>query len=169
VAARRLGLALALLGLAVTPAAAQEGEAALRPCRRADLLGHWQVIRFGFASGAVVDRADPDYQPYQRYVFHSNATMAYAATATPPTAEEERALVRAPAPVTWALAPGGRLQRQRGDAPRLETSECRVVTQPLRDSRSPVFALPGDVVLTEQDEAARPTTRRLLRRLPSGE
>jgi hypothetical protein len=169
VGARRLSVAVAVVALACGPAPAQEGEAVLRPCRRADLLGHWQVIRFGFASGAQVDRADPAYGPYQRYVFNANATMAYVAAAVAPSADEERAFARAPAAVTWALQPGGRLLRQRAGAARVETSECRVVTQVLRDARSPVFALPGDVVLTDQGEDARPIARRLLRRLPSDE
>jgi hypothetical protein len=165
---RRLALALALAALAGTPAAAQEGQQVLRPCRRADLLGHWQVIRFGFASGATVDRSDPDYRQYQRYVFHANATMAYAAMATAPTADEERALARAPAATTWAVDTQGRLLRQRMGT-HTETSECRVVLQALRDPRSPVLAEPGDLVLTDQGPDARPIARRLLRKLPSEE
>jgi hypothetical protein len=157
------------LGLTVEPAVAQETEDVLRPCRRADLIGHWQVIRFGFASGAEVDRGDAAYQPFQRYVFNANATTAYTASATAPSAEEEQAFARAPAAATWALEAGGRLRRQRAGAAGVATSECRVVLQPLRDSRSPVFALPGDVVLTDQGQDARPITRRLLRKLPSGE
>jgi hypothetical protein len=167
--ARRLVLGLAVAALLVAPAGAQEGEEPLRPCRRADLLGHWQVIRFGLASGARVDRADPAYHAYQRYVFHGNATMVYAASATPPSADEEHALARAPAAVTWTLDPGGRLQRQREGTPGVETSECRVVLRALKDSRSPVLALPGDVVLTDEDEAARPIARRLLRKLLADE
>ena len=166
---RGLVPALIVVVLMVAPAGARDAEEPLRPCRRADLLGHWQVIRFGLASGARVDRGDPAYHAYQRYVFHGNATMAYTASATPPSADEERAFARAPAAETWALDPGGRLRRQRAGAPAVETSECRVVLQALKDSRSPVLALPGDVVLTDQDEAARPVARRLLRKLPAGE
>jgi hypothetical protein len=166
---RRLVLGLVVAALMAAPAGAQEAEEPLRPCRRADLLGHWQVIRFGLASGAPVDRADPAYQAHQRYVFHSNATMAYVATPMAPSADEERAFARAPAAVTWALDPGGRLRRQRAGAPGVETSECRVVLRALKDARSPVLALPGDVVLTDQDEERRPLARRLLRKLPAGE
>jgi hypothetical protein len=162
---RRLSLALAILVLAGTPGAAQEAADVMRPCRRGDLLGHWQVIRFGFAGGGTVDRSDPAYQQYQRYVFHSNATMAYTATATAPTEDQERAFARSTTPTTWAVDGRGRLVRQHPGMSRVETSECQVVTQVVRDSRSPVYALPGDVVLTDQGADARPLARRLLRRL----
>jgi hypothetical protein len=166
---RRLSLALALAALAAAPAASQERQEVLRPCRRADLLGYWQVIRFGFASGAAVDRSDPDYRLHQRYVFHPDATMTYAALAAAPTADEERALLEAPADTTWAVDGQGRLLRQRAGGPRTEISECRVVLQALRDPRSPVLARPGDLVLTDQGVDAQPTARRLLRKLSSGE
>lgn len=165
---RRLSLALAVVWVAGAPVAAQESPDFLRACRRTDLIGLWHVIRFGLAPGAGADRNDPAYRIHQRYVFNANATMAYVASATPLTVEEERALAGAPAPVTWALDAGGRLLRQRPGAAGLETSECQVVTQPLRDSRSPVPALPGDVLLTDQGEDARPIARRLLRKVPSG-
>jgi hypothetical protein len=166
---RRLAPGLALLVLAAATAGAQEVEDVLRPCRRADLIGFWQVIRFGFASGARIDRNDPGYQAHQRYVFNSDATMAYAAAATPTTVEQDRALATGPATVTWALDAAGRLLRQRPGDARLETSECRVVTRLLRDPRSPIPALPGDVLLTDQGQDARPIARRLLRKLPPAE
>jgi hypothetical protein len=167
----RAGRALSSLALAVllaVPAFAQEDEG-LRPCRRGDLIGFWQVIRFGFAIGAAVDRGDPAYQTHQRYVFNANATMAYSASDVPPTPDEHRALVLAPATLTWALGAGGRLLRQEAGALRVSTSECRIVTRPVRDPRSPVPALPGDVLLTDQGEDERPITRRLLRKVQSGE
>jgi hypothetical protein len=166
---RRLGPALIVVALMAAPADAQDADDPLRPCRRADLLGHWQVIRFGLASGARVDRGDPAYQPYQRYVFHGNATMAFTATPLPPSMDEERAFARAPAVVTWALDPGGRLRRQRAGAADAQTSECQVVLRPLKDPRSPVLAQPGDLVLTDHDAEARPIARRLLRKLPADE
>jgi hypothetical protein len=154
--------------LIAAPALAQEADV-LRPCRRADLIGFWQVIRFGFAAGVEVDRGDPAYQPYQRYVFNSNATMTYTASDVPPTPDEHRALLLAPATVTWALDGGGRLVRQEPGATRVARSECRVVTRPVRDPRSRVPVLPGDVLLTDQGEDERPITRRLLRKVLAGE
>jgi hypothetical protein len=151
------------------PARDDPAQPPLRPCRRADLLGHWQVIRSGIASGASPGGAELARAPFQRYVFHPDATMAFLAAATPPTEEQELAFARGPAVDTWTLQPGGRLLRQPPGAARVQTSECRVVRAVLRDSRSPVLALPGDVVLTDQDEASRPIARRLLRKLPSGE
>ena len=165
---RRLAPALALVGLLSVPALAQDDDV-LRPCRRADLIGLWRVIRFGFASGVAVDRADPAYQAHQRYVFNSNATMTYSASAMPPTPDEHRALLLSPAPETWALEAGGRLVRQHVGVARVEKSECRVVTKAMRDPRSKVPALPGDVLLTDQGEDERPITRRLLRKLKAGE
>jgi hypothetical protein len=154
--------------LATTPGLAQEEEV-LRPCRRADLIGFWQVIRFGFASGATVDRSDPAYQMHQRYVFNANATMAYAASADPPTPDQHRALLLAPSTITWALDPAGRLLRQQPGATRVDHSECRVVTRPVRDPRSKVPVLAGDVLLTDQGEDERPITRRLLRKVQAEE
>jgi len=161
------GAALALAFLTAGPASAQKPGEFMRPCRRSDLLGVWRVLRFGFANGATVDRAHPDYQPHQRYVFHS---MAYLASPTPWPIEEERALATTPASVTWALEAGGRLVRQVEGAARVEASECRVVTQAVKDPRgSQPTAQPGDLLLTDQGNDNRPTTRRLLRRLSSAE
>ena len=87
----------------------------------------------------------------------------------PPTPDEHRALLLAPATLTWALDAGGRLLRQKTGALRVTTSECRIVTRPVRDPRSPLPALPGDVLLTDQGEDERPITRRLLRKVQVGE
>jgi hypothetical protein len=165
---RRFWLALTLLGLLASPAVAQQ-EDFLRPCRRADLIGAWLVVRFGFASGATVDRADPAYQPYQRYVFNANATMAYAATEAPPTPEQQRALLLNPTPTTWAIEAGGRLIRHQAGATRVDRSECRVFTKEMHDPRSTLPMLPGDVQLTDQGDDDRPIARRLLKKVQSGE
>jgi len=159
---------LALAGLLAAPAFAQE-EDVLRPCRRGDLIGFWQVIRFGFAVGATVDRSDPGYRTHQRYVFNANATMAYAASDVVPSPDEQRKLLLAPSPVTWALDDEGRLLRQEANAPGVSRSGCQVVTRRVRDPRSPVPAMPGDVLLTDQGEDERPITRRLLRKVWAGE
>jgi hypothetical protein len=164
----RLWLALGLIVMLAGPAAAQDEEIT-RPCRRADLIGLWRVIRFGFAAGATVDRADPAYQPYQRYVFNANATMGYVASDVPPTPADNRTLLLTPAPVTWAVDAGGRLMRQTAGATRVDRSDCRVVTRAIRDPRSRVPGLPGDVLLTDRGEDERPITRRLLRKLQANE
>jgi hypothetical protein len=167
---RFLALALGVVALASGPALAQTpDEDVLRPCRRADLIGVWRVVRFGFAAGASVNRADPAYQPHQRYVFNANATMSYSASNVPPTAEELRALLLGPTAVTWALDPGGRLLRQPPGAARVDRSECRIITREVRDPKSAIPVLAGDVLLTDQGEDARPLTRRLLRKLRAGE
>lgn len=157
---------LALIIVLAAPAAGRD-EDFLRPCRRADLIGFWQVIRFGFAIGTAVDRADPAYHLHQRYVFNADATTMYAASSVPLTPEEDQALRLAPATSTWALDGNGRLLRPAEGAPRV--SDCLVVVRALRDPRSAVPGLPGDVLLTDQDETGRPLTRRLLRRVPAGE
>jgi len=165
---RRLSPVLVLVGLMAVPALGQEVDV-LRPCRRADLLGFWRVVRFGFATGADVDRSAPAYQMHQRYVFNANATMAYAASDVPPTPDEHRAMLLAPAATTWALDAGGRLTQQDAGATRVEKGECRVVTRAVRDPGSKVPVMPGDVLLTDQGEDERPITRRLLRKLQPGE
>jgi hypothetical protein len=162
-------MALVVVALAGGPALAQTEDDVFRPCRRGDLIGVWRVVRFGFAAGARVDRADPAYQPHQRYVFNANATMAYAAWDVPPTPEEHRALLLRPATLTWALDRDGRLLRRSPGAARIDRSECRVITRAVRDPKSAVPAVPGDVLLTEQDEDERPIIRRLLRKLQAGE
>jgi hypothetical protein len=160
-----IGVVAALLLVLAAPVAADETDAFMRPCRRADLLGLWQVVRVGRIAGSVVDPADREQQPHQRYVFHANATMRYASSPLPFTAEDDRRLLAEPASVTWALGPDGRLLRQREGAPRAEASTCRVLTRPVKDPKNPLRALPGDVLLTDLGEDERPTVRRLLRRL----
>jgi len=159
---KRVWPVLVLVALAM-PAAAQDAEL-LRPCRRADLIGFWRVVRFGFAAGAAVDRGNPAYRTFQRYVFNANATMAYAASEVAPTAEEDRALLLGATRTTWALDPSGHLMRQQDGTARVERSECRVVTRGFRDPKSTVPVLAGDVLLTDQGEDERPVTRRLLRK-----
>jgi hypothetical protein len=161
---RRLSPILILLGLMAVPALAQDDDV-LRPCRRTDLIGFWRVIRFGFATGADVDRGAPAYRMHQRYVFNSNATMAYSASEVPPTPDEYRAMLLAPVATTWALDAGGRLLRHDASTTRVAKSECRVVTRAVRDPGSKVPAMPGDVLLTDQGADERPLTRRLLRKL----
>jgi hypothetical protein len=163
-------LALSLVALAARPAGAQDPEEFTRPCQRADLIGVWHVLRFGFAAGASVDRRDPAYQPHQRYIFRSDATMSYLASPKPLGAGQERTLARSRGSETWAVEESGRLTRQPAGAPGVEASECRVMTRAVKDPRGgQPTALPGDVLLTEHDADDRPKTRRLLRRITAPE
>ena len=159
------GAALALGCLAATPAAAVERDDVMRACKRQDLIGVWRVLRLGVSGGARIDRTDPAFLPHQRYVFHSNATMAHATQDVPFTAEEQRALLKTPTTATWAIESEGRLVRQRDGVAAVERADCRVVLQAVRDPKtSQPTAQAGDVLLTE-DGAGRPTARRLLRKI----
>ena len=68
-----VALLLALIGARGSPVQAKPaaglddpGEA-LRPCKRADLIGIWAMIRLGTARSAAVDPTDPLLSPYQRF------------------------------------------------------------------------------------------------------
>jgi len=160
------GAALALGCLAAMPAAAIEREDVMRPCKRHDLIGVWRVLRLGVTGGAPIDRTDPAFLPHQRYVFHSNATMAHATQEVPFTAEEQRALLKTPTTATWAVESEGRLIRQRDGVAAVEKADCRVVLQAVRDPKtSQPTAQVGDVLLTEEGADRRPAARRLLRKI----
>jgi hypothetical protein len=159
-------VALAVLLLAGAPAGAVDPKEFMRPCRRHDLIGVWRVMRLGFAQGASVDRTDPAYLPHQRYVFHSNATMAHVTQDVPFTAEEQRGLLKVPASTTWAMESDGRLVRQRDGVPTVEKADCKVMLDPVTDPKgSQPRAQRGDILLTEETSDRQPVTRRLLRRI----
>jgi len=161
-----LAAALTLVGATVTPVAALDPRDFMRPCRRHDLIGVWRVLRFGFALGAAVDRTDEAYLPHQRYVFHSNATMAYVTQDVPFTPEDQRELPKLPPTATWALESDGRLVRQRDGMPVVEKADCKIVLEPVTDPRgSQPRAQRGDILLTEETSDRRPVTRRLLRKI----
>jgi hypothetical protein len=160
------GAALAIGCLAALPAAAVDREEVMRPCKRADLIGVWRVLRLGVTGGAAVDRTDPAFLPHQRYVFHSNATMAHATQDVPFTADEQRALLKTPTTATWAMESEGRLVRQRDGAAVVDRADCRVILHPVKDPKtSQPSAQVGDILLTEEGADRRPTARRLLRRI----
>ena len=96
VSPRRVLPALALVVLSVAPAAALDPEEFMRPCKRHDLIGLWRVMRLGVVGGGEIDRTDPAFLPHQRYVFHSNATMAYATQEVPFSPDEQRGLLKVP-------------------------------------------------------------------------
>ncbi len=146
------------------PTAAQDASEALRPCKAADLIGTWEVIRFGTAPSFPVNRRDPDFYPYQQYVFAANATARHLTSQTRITPEHHRTLLAATPPATWAVNGEGKLLLQHPGATWLETAACAVLRKEVIDPRSRVPALPGDVLLTHYD-ADKPVMRRQLRKL----
>jgi len=166
---RRVRVLLCVLaGAAVcagaAPAAAQDASDALRPCKAVDLLGAWEVIRFGAAPSFPVNRRDPYFYPFQRYVFAANATVRHLTSETRITPEGHRTLVAATPPATWAVNGEGKLLLQHPGATWVETAACAVLRKEVIDPRSQVPALPGDVLLTHYD-ADKPVMRRQLRKL----
>ena len=156
--------ALALVAwLGAGSAAAQEEKDVLRPCTTADLVGTWEVVRFGVVPSARVDRSDPSFSPYQRYVFSANATMRHLTSTTPITRALHRALLARAARTAWSVDGGGRLVLEQDAGP--EAVACEVLTQTVIDPRSGVASPPGDVLLTHSDGANRPAMRRQLHRL----
>ncbi len=162
----RLQLVLTLAACVISaPALAQDAADALRPCKPADLVGAWEVIRFGIARAVAVDQGDPYFYPHQRYVFASNATVRHLTSRTKIAPADHRALLAATAPATWAVDGAGKLLVQQEGATRLETAACVVLTKEVVDPRSRVPAMPGDLLLTHYDAADRPVMRRQLRKL----
>ena len=167
---RRVLAALALVGLAAAPAAAQKPADFMRRCQRKDLIGLWRVMRLNVPRGTTVDRSDPAYLTHQRYVFHGNATMLFASQEVPFTADDQRALLRAPTATTWAMDGDGRLVRQREGAPSVEKADCMVMTRPVKESgTTQLTAQVGDVLLTDEGTGGHPVTRRLLRKVSSAD
>ncbi|OGL12875.1 MAG: hypothetical protein A3F92_08005 [Candidatus Rokubacteria bacterium RIFCSPLOWO2_12_FULL_71_22] len=147
-------------------AATRERSEALRPCTRPDLIGEWEVVRMGAARAVTVDRSDPEYYAYQRFVFSSNATMRYLAAQKTITVADRQALTATPASMTWAVDAAGRLLTHTEGTPRREVSTCEVLLREVQSERAGVTGLPGDVLLTRLDAEGRAVARRQLRKLP---
>jgi hypothetical protein len=76
-------LALLLLGLAGLPGVLAAEEKASRPAAKKDLIGTWEMVSVRPAGKAE----DPVFYPYQRFVFHPNASMKYMTSDRPLTKE----------------------------------------------------------------------------------
>jgi len=164
--ARPILLGLAVLArLGAAPAIAEEAKDVLRPCTTTDLVGTWEVIRFGVVPSARVDRSDPYFYRHQRYVFSANGTMRHLTSKTRITPALHRALLSRATPTTWSVDGNGRLVMEREGAAEPEVATCEVLTRPVIDPRSGVASPPGDVLLTHGGGADRPAMRRQLRRL----
>jgi len=146
------------------PAVAEEAAEALRPCAAGDLLGAWEVVRFGVSRSFPVDRRDPYFYRHQRYVFAADATVRHLRSEARITPEAHRRLLAATPATTWAVDGEGKLLLPGPGAARLERADCAVLTRKVIDPRSQVPALPGDVLLTHYD-GGRPVMRRQLRKL----
>jgi hypothetical protein len=153
-----------VLCLAAGAVRAEDESAVLRPCKAADLIGAWEVVRFGTAPSFVVDRTDPYFSPFQRFVFSSNATLRHLTSSTRIAPADHQALLAAAATVTWAVDGAGQLLLQKEGEARLETIACAVLVKEIVDPKSRLPAPPGDVLLTHYD-ADKPVMRRQLRKL----
>lgn len=161
---RSLLLGASLLASAL-PAGAQELADVTRPCRPADLIGAWAVIRLGAAPGVRVDRSDPAFYPHQEYVFYRNATVRHVASQTPIADADHRALLGAAPEGTWAVDGEGSLLLQRAGQASLERSACLVLVKEVVDPKTRLRSLPGDILLTNSDGPTQPRYRRQLRKL----
>src|SRR5438093_13307322 len=134
--ARRVVLALAVLaGLGTAPAVAQEAKDVLRPCTTTDLVGTWEVIRIGVVPSTRVDRTDPHFYRYQRYVFSANATMRHLTSKTRITPALHRALLSRATPTTWSVDGTGRLVVERQGEVGPEAAACEVLTRRSEERR----------------------------------
>ncbi|PYM34559.1 MAG: hypothetical protein DME15_08695 [Candidatus Rokuibacteriota bacterium] len=155
----------ASLWASTLPAAAQELADVTRPCRRADLIGAWVVIRLGAAPGARVDRSDPTFYPHQEYVFYKNATVRHVASQARITDADHRALLSAAPDGTWAVDGEGSLLLQRAGQTSLERSACLVLLKEVVEPKTHLRSLRGDILLTDADGATQPRYRSQLRKL----
>jgi hypothetical protein len=137
----------------------------LRPCRRADLIGTWAMIRLGTPPSVRVDEADPDFYPYQRYAFSADRSMRHLTALAPVGPEEQRTILSAPATITWTVDDKGRLLTRKRGAAAVEIDACQILLAKVSDPRSSVPALPGDLLLTHYGEDGKPIARRLLRKM----
>lgn len=159
--ALRAGLVSATLALATGAARADE-PAALRPCAAADLIGEWQLARLRAASSWRVDRRDPWYYPYQRFVFAAGGEARELRSTRSLTRAARSAFLSAPPTATWSIDERGWVTIVRADtAP--ESVACHVVATRVSSHRGDV-AEAGDVVLTSYD-GDRPVVRRQLVRV----
>ena len=167
----RVVLLPAVMAAALLPApahravAADDPSDALRPCRRADLIGVWAMIRLGRVSSARVDPSDPILSPYQRFAFRSDGGLRHLGAAIAVGPEEQQAILTAPATTTWSVDQNGRLLAREAGAAAPEIDACQVVLTKVSDPRSPIPGLPGDVLLTHYGHDGKPVARRLLRKM----
>ena len=162
---RAVPAALALATAVLAPAAWAQETAALRPCRAEDLPGVWDVVRLRAKRSWPVDRSQPEYFQYQRYVFTADGHARHLSATMPIGPEQHAVMVDTPATSRWTVDERGwlTLDNVRGTP---EVSECQVVERQIVDSRQRVTASPGELLLTYYSKSA-PVMRRQLARHPT--
>jgi hypothetical protein len=161
----RAAAAALAVAAAMGPATAwaQETEA-LRPCRSDDVPGVWDVVRLRATSSWRVDRSQPYYFQFQRYVFTVDGRARHLTATMPIGGAQHEAMTSAPVLTRWSLDERGWLtvDNEYG-AP--DVGECQVVERQIVDDRQRVTAMPGEVLLTYYADGA-PVMRRQLARHP---
>jgi hypothetical protein len=148
------------------PEVAPEPErTALRPCRADDLPGVWEVVRLRVSSSWRVDRSQPYYFQFQRYVFNSDGRARHLTATMPIGATQHDVMVRSPLTLRWTVDERGWLTLDKEEGPP-EVSQCQVVERQIVDSRKRVTAIPGEILLTYYSNKA-PVIRRQLRKHPT--
>lgn len=161
----RAAVAALVFAAALAPAVARAQEtAALRACRPDDLPGVWDVVRMRASSAWRVDRSQPYYFQFQRYVFTADGQARHLTATMPIGPAQHEALTSTPVLTRWSLDDRGWLtvDREQG-AP--DVSKCEVVERQIVDDRQRVTAMPGEVLLTHYAGGA-PVMRRQLARHP---
>ena len=157
-------LALALAA-ALAPAAWAQDAAALRPCRADDLPGVWEVVRLRASSSWPVDRSQPYYFQFQRYVFTADGRARHLTATMPIGPAQHEVMVSTPATARWSLDERGWLTLDKEHGPP-DVSQCQMVERQIVDSRQRVTANPGEVLLTYYSKNA-PVMRRQLAKHPT--
>src|SRR2546427_3877509 len=123
-------------------------------------------MRFAVVAPARVDRSDPYFYPYQRYVFSANATMRHVTSKTRITPALYRALLSRAAPTAWSVDGTGRLVVERQGEVGPEAAACEVLTREVIDPRSGVAAPPRHPPPPPRGDAHPPPQRPHPRRAP---
>jgi hypothetical protein len=159
----RAAAAALAVAAAVGPATVWAQEtAALRPCRADDVPGVWDVVRLRAASSWRVDRSQPYYFQFQRYVFTADGRARHLTATMPIGGAQHEALTNTPVLTRWSLDERGWLTVDNAEGG-TDVSECRVVERQIVDDRHRVTAMPGEVVLTYYAGGAAVMRRQLAR------
>jgi hypothetical protein len=162
------GAPLAALTLAATllaSAALAQDAPALRPCRAEDMTGVWEVVRLRASPSWPIDRSQPYYFQFQRYVFTADGGARHLTATMPIGAAQHEAMAGVPAGARWTVDARGWLTIVKEEG-LPEVSQCQVVERPILDSQQRLTASPGELLLTYYSKSA-PVMRRQLARNPA--